>query len=247
MAKSIEVNISDNQRKNTDDEMVMGNFQPKGRVRIFERKIGDNKLYLVRDTSNLIVYRGRNWLLQRAFNQDLTNREGWKDKYISWFGVGSGGAVGGSPLTPAAPELQNCQLGTHGTIDDGANYVAVDGKEYHTFNSTYPRFINDPDVTNGDLCTDCTSIDPDDAQTYNCDKFLIGMVKTTIATNEANGGTGDEDYQDINEAGLFISESNSLTYPSFGAGSIELFARVCFSTIRKNSNRELLFTWLIYF
>lgn len=246
--KTIPIQIHDNQRKNTSDEMALGGFQPKGRVRIFSRdaKKKDSEPKLEVDSSNLIVYRGRNWLMQRAFNQDLTNRDGWKDKYISWLSIGTGGAVGGSPLEPSAPELPNHQLSAHGTINAGSNYVTVNGKDYRKFDSTYPKFLNDPDVNNSLLPTGCTAQDPYDGITYRCDKFLIGIIKATLLSEEGNGGTEVGDYQDISEAGLYVSPSNQLSY-SFASDDMQMFARVCFSTIRKTIDRELIFTWYIYF
>ena len=246
--KTIPIQIHDNQRKNTSDELAMGGFKPKGRVRIFSRDVKkkDSEPKLEVDSNNLIVYRGRNWLMQRAFNVDMTNRTGWKDRYLSWLAIGTGGAVGGSPLEPSAPELPNHQLSAHGTINAGGNYVTVGGRDYRKFDSTYPRFLNDPDIDNSLLATGCTAQDPYDGITYRCDKFLIGMIKTTLLSEEGNGGTEVGDYQDISEAGLYLSPSNSLSY-GFVDGDMQLFARVCFSTIRKTIDRELIFTWYIYF
>jgi len=250
MVKRIPIQINDNQKRNMRDKVtgLGGEFQPKGKVRIHERKIEgtDKKLYFVTESNNLIVYRGRNWLLQRAFNNDMDNRANWKDKYLSWLAVGTGGAVSGSPLEPSSPELPNFELNNHGTMNAGTRFVTVDGKDYHNFDTGYPKFLNDPDVENDDLATGCTAVDPEDGQTYRCDKFLIGLIKVTLTSAEANGGTEAGDYQDISEAGLYISPSNSLS-ASFGADDMSLFARVCFSTIRKDINRELIFSWYLYF
>lgn len=247
--KTIPIQIHDNQRKNTLDEMSMGGFQPKGRVRIFSRDVRkkENKPKLEVDSNNLIVYRGRNWLMQRAFNKDLTNRTGWKDRFISWLAIGTGGSLA-SPLEPTAPELHNYQLGSHGTINAGDNYVIAGTKEYRKFDAEYPKLLSDPDVDNSLLPTGCIANDPYDGVDYKCDKFLIGLVKVTLLSEEGNGGTGVGDYQDISEAGLYTCRSNSLT-PStpYVESDMQLFARVCFSTIRKTIDRELIFTWYIYF
>ena len=222
---------------------------PKGRVRIHARDLDGKggKPYLIEDTSNLIVYRGRNWLMQRAFAKDMVGREGWKDRFISWFAVGTGGAIAGQPLVAEEPSLPNCGLGIHGTIGSGTSWLQCENyagvmQDFHKFDSGYPQFINDPEIENFGLCTTDTNIDPLDGATYNSDKFLIGMTKTTISADECNG----TDYQDISEAGLFISPSNSMNY-TFSPRDMEIFARVTFSTIRKTSDRELIFSWLIYF
>jgi len=244
MVKRIPISINDNQRKNLEDVFVSGgdNLKPRGRVMIHERKVGDSKLYLVEDTSNLIVYRGRDWLLQRAFNKGFGDRA-WQDRYISWLAVGTGGAVGGNPLTPTSPALPDYLLNTHGSIDSGSRYITVDAKEYHDFDSGYPALIHDTDVTETVYGTSFTDIN---SVTNPSDSVLIGLVKVTIASNECNGGSDPEDYQDISEAGLFTSNKNTVGDPP-ASGEIELFARVCFSTIRKNADRELVFSWYIFF
>ncbi|MCK5019528.1 MAG: hypothetical protein KAS32_20885 [Candidatus Peribacteraceae bacterium] len=244
----IPITINENQRRNMKDS-ADSLLQPKGRVRIFEKNKETGEIKLVRDQSNLIVYRGRSWLLQRAFNQDIpvAARADWKDFFISWFAVGTGGVESGAPLTPTSPALGDCALGTHGTIDDGGNFIAApDAREFRAFDVGYPKFVNDSDVNSDDLCAVCNYTDPVDTQSYPCDKFIISVTKVTLGADEANGGVSPGDYQDISEAGLFVSPSTSLAYP-FQDEELEMFARVTFSTIRKDDTRELIFTWYIYF
>ena len=255
MIEKIPIRINDNQRKNLKDRIGLNENKSdsiKGRVIIKERKIGDKKFYTVEDTSNLIVYHGRNWLMQRAFNTDMTNRTGWKSKYISWFGVGTGGqAGGGDPLVPASPTLADCVLDTPGTLNPmgSSRWVLVDGEEYMNYDSGYPKFLHDPDITYDDLCAGCLETDPIDSTSYKCDGFLIGLVKCTITASEGNQGGNDpepeDDYQDISEAGLFVAPTT--TPGSIVSGDMDIFARVCFSTIRKNKDRELQFSWYLYF
>ena len=190
--------------------------------------------------SNLIVYRGRNWLLQRAYNAGFGSRA-WQNMYITWFAVGTGGSVGGNPLSPSSPLLPNYQLNSHGSVDAGGNYITVDGKEYHKFDTGFPKFLHDTDVTEtvyGPSFTDYNGV------TNPSDSVLIGLIRITISSEECNGGTLDTDYQDISEAGLFVSTSGSVGSPPT---SLELFARVCFSTMRKSYERELVFSWYTYF
>lgn len=268
MIKRIPIKITDSQKRYMGDELSTrcGNVEFKSkeemtaneldiisehgvksnRVMVHARNVGDSKIYLVEDTNNLIVYRGRNWLLQRALNLNMTNRQGWRNRYISWFGVGRNGALSGSPLTPLNPSLENCQLGNHGTIGEGTNYVTVGENEYHSFDPGYPKILNDPDVPAENLCSDTNETDPLEGRTYPADKFLIGLVKVTIASNECNGESDVNSYQDINEAGLFVSPSNDLNYP-FQDDDMSIFARVCFSTIRKDNQRELIFSWYLFF
>ncbi|MCK5018921.1 MAG: hypothetical protein KAS32_17800, partial [Candidatus Peribacteraceae bacterium] len=174
-------------------------------------------------------------------------RANWKDYFISWFAVGTGGSESGAPLTPTSPELGNCILDTHGTIDSGSNFVATpDAREFKSFDVGYPKFVNDTDISSDDLCAGCSYTDPVDTQVYPCDKYIISVTKVTLGASEANGGVTPGDYQDISEAGLFISPSTSVVYP-FQDEEMEMFARVTFSTIRKDDTRELIFTWYVYF
>lgn len=70
----------------------------------------------------------------------------------------------------------------------------------------------------------------------NENKFLIGKLTTTIGSNDANG-------YDINEAALWLSETDDPTT----AATFILWAKVTFSTIRKSSERELSFVWYLFF
>lgn len=265
--QKIGIQISDNQKRNLGDKLVVSsndNAKPQGRVLIHSRVPGEEKATLLEDTDNLIVYRGRNWLMQKALNVDLSSRPNWVDKYICWFAIGVDGAAEGNPLVPLDPELTDYGLGGdgggHGLIGSGVRYVTVNSKDYHQFDIGYPYFLHDPDIPEGaSFPVDCMEEDPVDSIDYECDRFLIAQSRTTIASTEANGdgvsgGCGiytsgplvGENYQDINEAALFVAPSNSISY-DFDSDDIQIFARVCFSTIRKDSSRELIFTWLVYF
>ena len=202
--------------------------------------------------------------MQKAFNVDMDNRPDWIDKYISWFAVGVDGVISGNPLVPVDPELTDYGLGGdgtgHGLIGSGTRYVTVNSKDYHQFDAGYPYYQHDPDIPAGSVFpATCMETDPVDSISYECDRFLIASARTTIASTESNGdgvssGCGTytsgsligENYQDISEAGLFVSPSNSTLY-TFDSDDMQLFARVTFSTIRKDSSRELIFTWLVYF
>ena len=70
---------------------------------------------------------------------------------------------------------------------------------------------------------------------YNDDRWLILKTTTTIGSGDANG------YQ-LSEAGLFSSENTAGGY----SGAFNLFARVTFAAIVKDSSRRLIFIWYIY-
>lgn len=229
----------------------------KGKLQVYERHIGDNKkLYLVSESPNLIVYRGRQWLLQRALNQDVvddvtlaegaqTTLRSWKGKYLSWFSIGTGGAVSGSPLTATSPALTDTNLDTPASIGAGSNYKTVykdtANQDFHKFDTGYPRFCWDSEIS--DTGVGGSSVkDPVTGGLHPADAFLVGCIQVTLDYTEGNG-TG---YQDINEVGLYVSSSNLIAY-SHPNNDMELFARSTFSTIRKTDDRQLIFIWKLYF
>lgn len=213
---------------------------PVGRVQIYEKKIegSDKSLFLLRDIDNLIVYRGRHWLMQKAFNKNY-GAELVKDLYLSWFAIGTGGALQGSPLTPTSPNLTNTTLAAHGTLGaDSSTIITFNGKQYHTFDGAsvppqYPIYEQDPEV----------------APEVGSDGYLVAKITITLGAAEGNGkgesgSGGGAEYQDINEAGLFISDSHiNSPLPT----KMEIFARTTFSTIRKYSGTSIVFNWYIFF
>lgn len=211
----------------------MKDKRPKGKVEIYEKKIEgtDKVLYLISKQDNLIVYHGRNWLMQRVFDDDLDATPGYSTYKLGWFAIGTG-ATPSNPLTPTAPALANTVLATHGVIGSGTNYVTVGSKQYHKFDSI--TFQEDDEVTS-----------------YSgSDNYLVTKITTTLTEDEANndegnsGYSGYEYYQDINEAGLFVSDALTVSpVPT----TMQLFARVTFPTIRKTNTRGLVFHWYIYF
>lgn len=255
----------------------------KGRVQISERLIGsaapttpifekDGILYkpkknitgdasnsLIRDTNNLIVYRGRSMLLTRAFNKSLI----WDDsgntspqfinmheKYIGWFGIGTKGASTVSSQTPNAVNAVDWGLGGdgagHGSVSGGGGllYKTINGREYHTFDSGFPKYTPDAEVT--ELIQ--ANMDQVFYDGSVRDSYLVAQIQVTLQTNEANGTGGS---QQINEAALFMAESDQTDY-NFGSYTtnglhLDMFARVTFPTITKSAQRELVFSWFLYF
>jgi len=205
-----------------NDPISKDEKRPKGQVQIFEKQ--DNGNLKLIDTSNLVVYSGRNWLMQRAVNQSGTAQGSpGVSSYISWLGLGTGGATA-DLLTPLAPALTDTDLKNQIVINAACSACAFNGK-LHPF----------------DLITF-----EEDADNQN--EKLIANITTTIGEDDANGptgSTGTSAYYDINEAGLYISNSHLAN--NFDPASLKLFARVTFSTIRKFSERQLVFVWKIYF
>ncbi len=223
------VRIFDNQKRNMGDELSAGEKRPRGHVEIFDKRSGerigysDNVTFPMQkldDRDNLIVYTGRTWLMQRAFDQDLNAGSGDASSYISWFGLGTGGATAGDPLNPVAPTAIDTDLDTPAIINSGDVNCANSGYQ-HPFDS----ILFEQDASNDN-------------------QYLIAKITTTIANDDADGATGSS-YYDLSEAGLYISDSNVAS--TVDAGSLILFARVTYSTIRKHNEREIVFIWSIYF
>lgn len=228
--------LNDNLGNNIHDDVYFNDNKPVlGRVKIYQHNVGDTKLFLLHDTNNLVVYRGRRYLSRRAFNINAsTDSQDFKNLFISWLAVGKGGAIGNNPLIPTAPHIANSVLSSQGTIDSGVNYVVVNSKQYHKFDTGYPTFITDGQIM-------------DNSVAQPGDNELVVKVKVTIGADEANGDGGvfDPDaYQDINELGLFLSDKNTI---SPAPTVMELFSRVTFPTIRKTSQFRLTVEWLLYF
>jgi len=224
------VRIFDNQKRNMGDALSAGEKRPRGHVEIFDKRSGERigfsdnvsfpTLNKIGDRENLIVYSGRTWLMQRSFNQDLIPSSNESNRYISWFGLGTGGATPGDPLNPVAPTSTDTVLDTPAIINTSDANVANSGYQ-HPFDS----IVYEQDSSNDN-------------------QYLISKVTTTISNNDANGPTGSS-YYDLSEAGLYISDSNVAT--SMTPASLILFARVTYSTIRKHNEREIVFIWSIYF
>lgn len=212
------VQIHDNYRKNMFDKFG-AEARPKGKVEFFE-KGKDGTLTKIDSESNLIVYPGRTWLMQRSFKQDLTPSSGASERWLNWFGVGTGGATGGDPLNPVAPDLSDTDLDTNAIINATDPLCAKDGY-LHPFDSVL--YEQDPS---------------------NSNEYLIAKVTTTLGSNDANGATGTT-YYDLSEASLWITDTD--VPASVTPTSLSLFARVTYSTIRKHSDREIVFIWSIYF
>ena len=101
--------------------------------------------------------------------------------------------------------------------------------------------FNDTDATYADLRESDYYKHPFDAVEFeqdsnNDDSWLIVKVTTTVSTLDSNG-------YNLNEAGLFVSTSEAGGF----AGPFNLFSKVTFPTIVKDSTRQLMFMWYLYF
>jgi len=243
------INVGDNQQKRMRDKLD-GKYGSNSftdslnRVVIQERNPRTGNKSTLVDTTNLIVYHGRHWLMQRAFAQDMgvggvqnqdqtegvTARQGYRNKYISWLGIGNGAnALAQSPLDVEHPALSNYGLREQGmiylqsdsgnpTVNYGSGNVEYGGvwgnddyKQFHSFDSGYPKFIPDVDVVSSEDSARIEEYDniekndtngnplyaytwPYESVQYKLDSYLVTHIRTTIGEEECNGPL----YYDIN-------------------------------------------------
>ena len=211
------------------DKLGGGDKRPRGWVEAYE-KTADGELKLI-EKSNLIVYQGRQFLLQRAFNQSL-DTENDQNSFISWFGLGTGGA-GSNLLIPIVPKLTDTELAIPATINNKSGTPCINNGLLHPIDSiTYL---------------------PD---SRNANKELLASIIVTVGEDDANGpagGTSASDFYDLSEAGLYISDStlqsDFTTAPDAAThlSTLKLFARVTFSSLKKFNERQIVFNWFVYF
>lgn len=157
--------------------------KPEGYVEIYELDKDGNKKLLGKH--NLVLYVGREWVASRIVNVENTNITPDEDEFISWLGLGTGGAPVGDPLNPNTPLNTDNGLSTEiGISSSDANCADLRTGLYykHPFDSV--EFQQDPSNNN---------------------QWLIIKITTTIGTDDANGNN-------LNEAGLFTSASSAGAY-----------------------------------
>jgi len=196
-----------------------GNRRPQGFVKIFEVEDDGNKKLVGKH--NLVLYRGREILAQRLVNQAnpyITDATNAKDQYVAWLGLGDGGVAVADPYTPIAPVVSDNSLSSEVMIN-GTDSSCGDYKATPT--AGYYKKYFDSIVFEQD--------------TLNENRYLILKIQITLTVDDANG-------EQLSEAGLFTAASNGGGY----SGDFNLFARVTFPTIIKDSSRRLIFIWYLY-
>lgn len=228
------------------------NFGPKGFVQINEIDKDGNKKLIVND-NNLIVYRGRSMAISRMFGKDICWQSetqalpflGMSDKYIAFFAVGTGGASSSNNQNPLTVNSAEWQLRTHGDVSGSGDYVTINGRTYKPFDPTSPTFLTESEIiNNSDILSSLQNVN---FESNKRDTYLVAKVDVTLDSGDANG-TGS---QEINEAGLFLAESDDINYDfsSYTSNNqhLELFAKINFPTITKNSSRSFQISWYIFF
>jgi hypothetical protein len=199
--------------------------KPQGFVEVYEvEKTGEKKLI---GRHNLVLYQGREWLIQRMMNIDNPAVTSTKDEWINWFGLGDGGVLPADPIDPIPPVLTDTELYSNIMINasdsSSADYWNVVDAD-HPDIGYYKHPLDDVEFEQDAL---------------NDDNWLVAKITVTIGIDDANGNQ-------LSEAGLFTASSDSGGYSIDGSGNFTLFARTTFPSIIKTSDRRLIFRWYLY-
>lgn len=167
---------------------------------------------------NLIVFDGREWVITSLFGIDNSNIHPKSDDKIYWVGFGDGGAPTEDPFNPIAPDQDDSDL---------ENSVMINETE-----SEYGDYRESPVTGYYKKLFSNVQYEQDE---LNEDKYVIAKITITLTSADANDHL-------INEAGLFIANSNTPGY----SGDFNLFSKVTFQSVSKNETRQLVFIWYVY-
>lgn len=192
------INITDNYQSALREKVSAEvNKMPKGFVGIYDKlPTGDLKLI---ERKNLIVYQGREWLLQRAFGPELQGAGEEQYRYIKWFGLGTGGGEAGNPLQAGATQAWDTDLydpillKPSGTSPTYAPRM-IAGSQVDGYYKEFSDVVRKEDRANPYI-VDSTEYYPE----------LIAEIRIEVASDEGNGIDGSG-YSDLNEAALFIDD-----------------------------------------
>ena len=137
-------------------------------------------------------------------------------------------------------------------------------RDYHQFDPQYPQYMFDPDVVPGQGGTEDPNywqLETSNSTTdilyggFKTDSYLRALIRVTLAPEECNGPKyydpldPGEEYSYLNEAGLYVSRSyDPANFAAWTTNNeVQMFAKVNFSSIRKDDTRELIFSWYVYF
>lgn len=241
-------------------------------VNIKEIDAETGKLRNEEQSKNLILYRGRTWLLQRAANlnlgmsswNDATSSHpypvpNYRDSFISWFALGYGGhyeqdlfRIKGVKNTD-----YDLTLWAKNIPDDGINSnesmisgnilyykVKLDNNNYIW--RQYHKISSLEILTDAELKNTGTYKSLDEKEQYKnnkVDSYIVLKVSTVIQSFEYNTKNSFYEGQILSEAGLFVSNTGT-SVPDYPP---VLIAKTYFPAKLKDSGTVLIFDWYIYF
>jgi len=159
------------------------NRKPQGLVEVYELDENNEKQLIGK--SNLVVYLGRESILQRSLDYQNSHITPTKDEFICWFGIGDGGSNPSDPFDPIPPTNNDIDLNNEVPISATDTTCADfhDGFYWkHPFDSI--NYIQDSE---------------------NDNSWIISVLSIILSPAQAVG-------EQINEAGLFMAESRAPGY-----------------------------------
>ena len=154
--------------------------KPEGFVEVYD-VLPDGSKKLI-GKNNLVLYQGREYIAERIFNVENASTSTDKDHFISWFGLGEGGAPVGDPLNPDSPVSTDTDLDTEIPIN-ATDTACADFRSGSYWKHPFDNIVFEQDGNNNN-------------------EWLIVKVTTTIGSDDSNG-------YNLNEAGLYLSASSS--------------------------------------
>lgn len=269
--KLIQKNNCETKHDMADGNNIVINESPvKGFVEV--KRIDKNGNIISHDgRHNLVVYRGRSYILSRMFNTPIHNSgdtANMQDKFISYFGIGSGGAADYG-FTPNKVEPTDVDLIIPGDISglEESKFVeSTTGRTYRKLDDIgngvrVQYFIEDEIKNNAALWSTMTTNDPNNPKRNShlfddvtTDGHLVAKIDVTLTADDANNSidpnaTGLEDGQQfINELGLYVAPENLILNNTVPEDSnFQLFAKVNRPTIVKDSTSGIIFSWYLFF
>jgi len=217
--KEIIVTVKDDISNTLLDSAFKNNrdkIDPKGFVKVIEEDLVTGKKKQI-SKSNLVVYVGRELLIQKLFGVRNVNVPTLVGENLYWLEVGQGGAPSGNPFNPTPPDLTDTSLADRVPLSNTQDNTLTDlsGGFY------YKRHINSFDY----------QADPNNNSAY-----VIALVQASLTENHAIGYS-------INEAALYTSENDDVNNP----GHFSMYSRITFPTILKTDTNRITFYWYLYF
>jgi len=229
------ITLNDKYHKNLRDSVGVSSGNLRGEVGIYE-KSKSGSLKQIGEKKNMIVYGGREWLMQRAFGSILTGSSSdYYNKTIRWFGIGNGGGESGNPLQAGATQGQDTTLlspvrlrsdmvapnppsvpGDPGYYLYASDYLGNHGY-YKTFSSVIIRQDNGNPYVSGGITT------------Y---PNLIAEIRIELTSDDATNGS----YEDLNEAALFVSDSSQDPGKEYVGNGGSALGNISVVAVSKDSN-----------
>jgi hypothetical protein len=176
---SIDENYGDSCINDAVNNVNAKSRKPKGFVEIYSIDEHGKKQKVGK--SNLVLYKGREWIASRLCNKINDDINQVPSEFISWFGLGNGGAPTSAPLAPATPTND---------LDSLSNEIPFHASDSSCADLRSGQYYKHP--------FDTIEFQKD---SLNEDSWLILKITTTISVDHANG-------YNLNEAGLYTSTSN---------------------------------------